>query len=127
MPGQRLDKWLFLTRLAKSRSLAGRLIEDGKIRVNRVRSTRPRHLVQVGDVITAALHGRVRVVKVLGEGVRRGPATEARLLYEEVPRAPAAGSPPARHSGAGRPQGAGRPTKRARRVLESWLRNSDES
>lgn len=126
MPGQRLDKWLFFARIIKSRSLAARLIADGKVRVNRVRLTRPSHLVQVGDVVTAAIHSRVRVAKVLAEGVRRGPAPEAQRLYEEILQAPSDPRSPAVGLAGERPQGAGRPTKRERRVLEAWVRASEE-
>jgi ribosome-associated heat shock protein Hsp15 len=81
---QRIDKWLWHGRFVKTRSLASRLVADGKIRVNRERVVKPSHMVQAGDVITAALAGRVRVVKVLVLAERRGPPAEARTLYEDL-------------------------------------------
>lgn len=124
MSGQRLDKWLFFARLIKSRSLASRLIQGGKVRVNRVKCDRASQTVQIGDVITASILGRVRVVKVQAAGSRRGPAAEAQALYEDL-------SPPvsaAADSQAGAPGlGAvspGRPSKRDRRALLA-LRRSD--
>ena len=48
MDGQRLDKWLYCARLAKTRSGAARLIEEGKVRVNGVRALKPSRLVQPG-------------------------------------------------------------------------------
>ena len=53
---QRLDKWLWYARVAKSRSLAAALIERGRIRVNRVRSQKPSHTIKPGDVITCLLY-----------------------------------------------------------------------
>jgi ribosome-associated heat shock protein Hsp15 len=86
--GQRLDKWLWYARIAKSRSLAAKLIEEGCIRVNRQRVVKASAAVKCGDVLTAMVHGEVRVLEVLATGDRRGPASEARTLYAE--RAPQA-------------------------------------
>jgi ribosome-associated heat shock protein Hsp15 len=88
---QRLDKWLYFARLAKSRTLAADLILGGKVRVNRARTGKPSHPLRPGEVVTIALHGRVLVLKVLAPGRRRGPATEARTLYEVL--APRPGAP----------------------------------
>lgn len=82
--GQRIDKWLWHGRFVKTRSLASRLVADGKIRVNRDKVVKPSHMVQAGDVITATLAGRVRVVKVISLAERRGPPTEARTLYQDL-------------------------------------------
>jgi len=87
---QRLDKWLYFARLAKSRTLAADLILGGKVRVNRSRTGKPSHLLRPGEVVTIALHGRVLVLKVLAPGRRRGPAAEARSLYKVL--APRPGS-----------------------------------
>lgn len=81
---QRIDKWLWHGRFVKTRSLASRLVADGKIRVNRERVLKPSHMIQAGDVITAALAGRVRVVKVLILADRRGPPDVARSFYEDL-------------------------------------------
>jgi ribosome-associated heat shock protein Hsp15 len=80
-PVQRLDKWLWFSRVLKSRTQAAQLVAEGKVRVNRVRITKPSHSVRAGDVITVAVRGRVLVVRILAPGARRGPASEARLLY----------------------------------------------
>jgi len=82
---QRLDKWLWYARMAKSRSIAAKLIEDGCIRVNRQRALKASASVKCGDVLTATLHGRVRVIRVRALGERRGPASEAQTLYLELP------------------------------------------
>jgi ribosome-associated heat shock protein Hsp15 len=86
----RLDKWLFQARFLKSRGLAADLIAEGKLRVNGQPTDKPARAVGAGDVLTFALHGRVRVVRILGLGDRRGPASEAQGLYEDL--APEAGA-----------------------------------
>jgi ribosome-associated heat shock protein Hsp15 len=84
-PGtQRLDKWLWFARILKSRTLAAQLVEDGKVRVNRVRASKPSQAVRSGDVLTIAVRGRVQLLRVLGVADRRGPPAEARMLYEVV-------------------------------------------
>jgi ribosome-associated heat shock protein Hsp15 len=94
-PGrQRLDKWLWFARFAKTRSLAARLVTDGHVRINGKRAEAASKAVAVGDVLTvAAAHGTA-LVRVLDLGERRGPAPEARQLYtvvEEPPAEPEAG------------------------------------
>lgn len=123
-PGQRLDKWLWFTRLAKTRSVAARLVEGGKVRVNRVRVLKPSRLVHVDDVLTVVVAGHVRVVRALSLGVRRGPAPEARSLYEDLSPPVAARASSATRPGAApaqREPGAGRPTKRDRRRMDAWV------
>jgi ribosome-associated heat shock protein Hsp15 len=118
MTGQRLDKWLWCSRLAKTRSGAQRAIEAGKVRINGIRPLKASHWVHTGDVVTATLLGRLSVVRVLAASDRRGPATLARTLYEDLtPKAPPT---PARVGRAGGP----RPTKRDRRRLDD-LRSSE--
>jgi len=92
---QRIDKWLWYSRIVKTRSLAAGLVSGGAVRVNRQRIAKPSHPVAPGDVLTLALRGRVLVVKILDLGDRRRPAAEARLLYEDL-TAPAPGPAPPR-------------------------------
>ncbi|MEL6422069.1 MAG: RNA-binding S4 domain-containing protein [Pseudomonadota bacterium] len=128
-PGQRLDRWLFFARIVKSRSLATRLVQSGKVRVNRQATDKPSQTVRAGDVLTMTLHRRLRILKVLAPGNRRGPADEAQTLYEDLSppdtgTAPAGGLvlpvPVAR-----RAAGEGRPTKKQRRATDR-LREKDE-
>jgi ribosome-associated heat shock protein Hsp15 len=84
MDGQRLDKWLWYARLVKTRSGAARLIEAGKVRINGTRALKPSRLAQAGDVVTATPLGKVSVVRVLASTKRRGPASLARTLYEDL-------------------------------------------
>ncbi len=80
----RLDRWLHHVRLFKTRTLAAEAIGAGGIRVNGQPGSKPAQAVRPGDVVTVSAHGRVRVLRVLGLGERRGPASEAAGLYEEV-------------------------------------------
>ena len=82
--GQRLDRWLWFSRLIKSRTSAAQLVLDGKVRVNRARIGKPSHAIRAGDVLTIALKGKVLIVRVLAPGARRGPPLEARALYEDL-------------------------------------------
>lgn len=68
----------------KHRSLATELIEGGHIRINSVRILKTSHTVKPQDVLTIALNNDVKVVKVLGQVEKRGPAPNARLLYEDL-------------------------------------------
>jgi ribosome-associated heat shock protein Hsp15 len=110
---QRLDRWLWFSRVLKSRTAAAQLVEAGKVRVNRARVIKPSHGVRPGDVLTIALRGRIQVLKVLAAGVRRGPPVEARQLYEVL-----SDNRPAQGAVAQREPGAARPTKRDRRLIE---------
>lgn len=85
---QRIDKWLWFARIVKSRTLAAGLVASGNVRVNRQKVAKPSHPVAAGDVLTIAAHGRVRVLRVIAAGVRRGPAAEARLLYDDLTAPP---------------------------------------
>ena len=68
----------------KHRSTATELIEGGHIRINRAKIQKPSHIVKPSDILTIAIHDDVRVIRVLAEAERRGPAPQARLLYEEL-------------------------------------------
>lgn len=116
MTEQRLDKWLWCARLTKTRSGAVRLIVAGKVRINGKRTLKPSRLVHPGDVITAAHLGQLLVVLVVDIAERRGPASMAQTLYEDL--TPKDIPPPDRPQAqmrAGR-----RPTKRDRRRLDAF-------
>ena len=81
---RRLDRWLWYARFCKTRSLATRLCQAGKVRVNRARVRKSHYSLRVGDVLTFPQGREIRVVRVLALGERRGPATEARTLYEDL-------------------------------------------
>jgi ribosome-associated heat shock protein Hsp15 len=117
--GRRLDKWLWFARFCKSRTLASKLCAAGKVRIGGELVHKAHYLVRLGDVLTFPQGPHIRVVRVLQLGDRRGPATEARTLYEDL-------APPAlREPGAfQREPGTGRPTKVERRALDR-LRSED--
>jgi ribosome-associated heat shock protein Hsp15 len=81
----RIDKWLWHARFCKSRDIAQEKAESGRIRINGNRVERSSYSVRVGDVMTLPSGGKVVALRVLGLGERRGPASEARMLYEEIP------------------------------------------
>src|SRR4051794_337734 len=84
----RLDKFLWFARIVKTRSLAQSLAEEGRLRIDGRVVTRAHAPVRVGDVLSFAVHGRVRVVRVGALPIRRGPPAEAKLLYAELPERP---------------------------------------
>ena len=113
---QRIDKWLFFARVVKSRSLAAKLTVAGRVRINRDKASRASDLVRPGDVLTMTLDRRILIYKVLDAGTRRGPAEEARKLYEDLSPPPAPkGEAPVDAIQPLRDAGSGRPTKRERR------------
>lgn len=84
MSRQRIDKWLWFARMVKTRTLAAAIVSRGQVRLNKVKVTKPAHEVGPGDIITLAIHDRVRVLKVLATATRRGPASEAQTLYQDM-------------------------------------------
>jgi ribosome-associated heat shock protein Hsp15 len=117
----RLDKWLWFARFLKSRTLAAALCADGRMRISGRVVSKPSQTLKIGDVLTFPLGHHVRVIEVKALGKRRGPAEEARTLYDDLsppqPRAPADLVP---ESGA-RDPGAGRPTKAERRAIDRLI------
>ena len=80
----RLDQWLWFARFVKSRSLAARLCAAGAVTVNGSPVKKANHLIRVGDIVLVPQGGWQHTVRVAALGMRRGPAAEARLLYEEA-------------------------------------------
>lgn len=115
---QRLDKWLFFTRLQKSRSIAQKAIEAGHVRVNDARVTQPSFALKAGDVVVLSLDRRDMTVRVLQAGNRRGPYEEARLLYDDLTPPPVLGEKLNAFEQATRERGSGRPTKKERRDVD---------
>jgi len=125
---ERLDRFLFFSRAVKSRTLAQKIVESGAIRINSEKTIRSDHKVGAGDVLTMALHGRILVWRILDPGVRRGPASEAQGLYEDMspPAPPRAERSPYDAAIAERSPGAGRPTKKERRDTDRLLDHGDD-
>jgi ribosome-associated heat shock protein Hsp15 len=120
--GMRLDKWLWASRLLKTRSLAADAVKGGRVQVNGQR-VKPSREVGPGDELEVTIGQVRRTVVVRGVAQRRGPAKEAVLLYEETPESVAARELAAERARlASPPPGAdlgARPTKRDRRRLDN--------
>lgn len=116
---QRIDKWLFFARIAKSRTLAQEWVSGGHVSVNGDKVRRSSAEVRVGDRLEVLVERRTYILVVKAPGERRGPYEEARLLYDDQ-------SPPQERltafEQAQRAPGAGRPEKKDRRALDR-LRN----
>jgi ribosome-associated heat shock protein Hsp15 len=84
--GLRLDKWLWQARFIRSRTLAESLVSARRVRLNEQLVAKTHQLVRPGDVITLTEQQQVRVLRVRALGERRGPAVEARGLYDELAR-----------------------------------------
>ncbi|WP_281432949.1 RNA-binding S4 domain-containing protein [Aestuariivirga litoralis] len=89
-----MDKWLVYARFVKHRSTATELVENGLVRLNSQRITKPAHALKPGDILTLNLPREVRVIRVLGEAEKRGPATQAQQLYEDLAPQPSHASAP---------------------------------
>ena len=68
----------------RARTDCAALAAQGRLRINRQPTDKPHARLRIGDVLTVPLRGEVRVVRVLALAARRGPASEARLLYEDL-------------------------------------------
>lgn len=112
----RLDKWLWQARFFKSRSLASRALGEGGFRIDGELVRKTHAEITPGQVLTFSLGGAVRVIRILALGTRRGPAPEARALYEDL--TPPETAAPDRPEAGRRERGAGRPTKRDRRRID---------
>ena len=120
---QRIDKWLWHARVVRTRSAAAALVDGGLVRINSERVEQASRLVRPDDVLTIALDRNVRILKVAGFAERRGSATLARVLFEDL--TPAAAPQPADPLSGSRDEGAGRPTKRERREINRLLGRDD--
>ena len=121
MDGIRLDKWLWAARFFKTRSLATEAVNGGKVELNGTRP-KPAKEVKVGDVLRVRVGPFVHSLTVRALSDRRGPASEAALLFEEAAdsvrererlRQQLRLAPPVHSEG-------GRPTKKDRRALAAF-------
>ena len=121
---QRLDRWLFFCRFFKTRAMAARLIQEGRVRIEGEATSKPHRGVGAGDVLTFPQGRRVRVVRILSLPPRRGPAPEAQGCYEDL--SPAPPPRPDHVPEAPRREEGGRPTGRERRRMDR-LRGGDDA
>ena len=118
----RLDQWLWYARFFKTRTLASNICRARSVRVNGTIQRKASLPVRVDDILTFSRGEKVRVVRILALTTRRGPYSEAQMLYEDL-------SPPETgkdRKGPGgnapsRDKGAGRPTKKDRRAIDRLM------
>ncbi len=121
----RADKWLWYARFFKTRSLATKACNAGKLRVSGGLLSKAHHKIKPGDVLTFTQGRHVRVIKVVSLASRRGPAPEAQALYEDLKPPSTESQLPAIagvRTPAARTPGTGRPTKQDRRALDKLRR-----
>ena len=126
---RRLDKWLWAARFFKTRSLAQQAVAGGRVQLNGER-TKPAHELKAGDMVVVRVADWRWEVKVKALSDKRGPAEEARKLYDETEASRAErerrgdlrrwGTEPAATL-------KGRPTKRDRRRLEDLTSPTEDS
>jgi ribosome-associated heat shock protein Hsp15 len=122
----RIDKWLWYARFFKSRTLASKLCTSGKLRLNCKLICKGHATLKEGDVLTFPKEDDVRVIKVVSIATRRGSASEAATLYEDLEPAKSARVKKITLASclATREAGTGRPTKADRRAIDK-LREYD--
>ncbi|ARO32193.1 RNA-binding S4 domain-containing protein [Rhizobium sp. NXC14] len=122
---QRIDKWLFFTRVVKSRSLAQSHVQSGHVRINGERCSHPSQTVKPGDRVELTLERRDFILIVRLAGERRGPYEEARLLYDDQSLPPDETKRLTPFEQATRATGTGRPTKKERRAVDRLMSDED--
>ena len=114
----RLDTWLWYARFYKSRSLSSKAIVSGKLRVNSNKIIKPASKVKKNDVLTINHINMVRIIQVQSLGSRRGPASEAQKLYNDLAGDKIDASKIKSVSEKSKKETNKRPTKKDRRILD---------
>jgi ribosome-associated heat shock protein Hsp15 len=119
----RIDKWLHVARVYKTRTLAAKACQLSRVRVNGV-AVKPHRALVVGDRIEAEVGRDWTRVLVVRELVGKTlPKAEVPRLFEDLSPPRPSADPLARmlrRPLVARAEGAGRPTKRDRRAMEAW-------
>jgi len=125
----RIDKWLWAARFFKTRSIAQQAIAAGRVKLNEAR-VKSSHELKAGDALAIRVGDFEWQIVVSALSDKRGPAEQARKLYQETEasRVERERRKDLRRWGA-EPASAlkGRPTKRDRRRIEDFTSPSDES
>jgi ribosome-associated heat shock protein Hsp15 len=127
MDAVRIDKWLWAARFFKSRSLAARACELGRIQSNH-QPVKPAREIHVGDMLQITNDSGDFEVKVLALSEVRGPAAVAKTLYEETEQSRALRQKAAEERKLMRdyaPAPVGRPSKRDRRRIIQFRSQRD--
>ena len=114
----RLDTWLWYARFYKSRSLSSKAILSGKLRLNSNKIIKPASKVKINDVLTINHINMVRIIQVQSLGSRRGPASEAQKLYNDLAGDKIDASKIKSVSEKSKKETNKRPTKKDRRILD---------
>jgi len=83
IPAQRLDKWLWHARFAKTRTLAQKMVTAGCVRINRQKVSSPSRQIKIGEFLTLSLPKQIKIIEVVAFATRRGPFRDAQLLYKD--------------------------------------------
>jgi len=81
---QRIDNWLFRSRLIKSRAKAKKIILDGYVKINKIRTSKPSVKIKIGDIITLTKLDSVFILSVENFAKNRLNAKDAMKLYKEI-------------------------------------------
>jgi ribosome-associated heat shock protein Hsp15 len=81
---QRIDNWLFRSRLIKSRAKAQKIILDGYVKINKIRTLKPSVKIKIGDIVTLTKIDSVFILSVESFAKNRLNAKEAMKLYKEI-------------------------------------------
>lgn len=126
--GQRLDKWLWVCRLYRTRTLAAESVNGGKVRVND-QPSKPARLLRPGDVISLMRGAEPMTVIVRNTAPQRVAAKDVVALYEETAESIAQREMLRMQRALTGPPGytgKGRPTKHERRALQRLRDTRDE-
>lgn len=119
----RIDRWLWFARFFKTRSLATKLVAAGHVRVNSVKISKAAHGVGPDDTLTFLQAKQIRVVRIIDLAKRRGPASEAQDLYEDLTPKEEPQTLDKKTISSAKNDVKGRPTKRNRRKLMAERRD----
>ena len=124
----RLDKWLWYARFMKSRSKATKFCQSSRFCVNSSIVIKAHFLVKQNDVLTFSIDNNIKIIRILNLGVRRGSASEAQALYQDI--SPSISLNKADHKFqvviGKREIGSGRPTKDQRRATDKLIAKDEQ-
>ena len=127
MENCRIDKWLWATRVYKTRTLASVACKAGKVKVKET-NVKPSRIVSSGEIVLVRKDGVTRTIKVIAALEKRvGAKLVPDYLEDLTPKEEyEAARERNRGQGIGQPSGAGRPTKRRRRMLDKFFGKMEE-
>ncbi|MDC1428743.1 RNA-binding S4 domain-containing protein [Emcibacteraceae bacterium] len=118
---QRIDVWLWYGRFYKTRSLATKMVRGGKVRLNGKVCKKTSTPVSAEDVLIFSRADDLLIVKIRAFALRRGPASDAQNLYEDLTPVLEKRETKEVIFTSNRERGAGRPTKNERRAIDRLM------